>query len=468
MGFAGSDDDQAGARRIGDFDAVLWDVVERDPLFRNTITVIFVLDGDVDRGAVADRLERMSRIVPGLRHRVVTPPLRLANPRYVLDPDFDLSYHVRWMAAPEPKTLDAVLEYAQASSASGLDRDRPLWAFTGVEGLQGNQTAVILEVHHALTDGVGGISMLPHLVDLDRDPGELAPMPPLPAEPVPTNRELALEALDVTGQRFRRFARESGRGVLQRSSQALRHPRDAAADAVRGLRSLGRLTKPSTASRSPIMVERSAWARFAVLEIELAPLRRAAKPRGFTVNDAFLAALGNGFARYHERLGSPVDELVASVPISTRRPGDATYGSHVSGGFLTIPVGTDDPATYMATYHDLIAVTREDVEHPLAGSLIVLLNGFAPLIPKAVSSMLKQCDFVASNVPGVDVPLYLGGAELLALYGLGPRMGTATNVTLVSYRGTAFVGLNIDAAAVPDPDLLAVCIREGFDAVAAL
>jgi WS/DGAT/MGAT family acyltransferase len=325
-----------------------------------------------------------------------------------------------------------------------------------------------MNVHHVLTDGVGGISMLPHIVDLARDPGDLGPMPRMPDEQVPTRRELAREALGVTGERFRRFVRTAGTDVLQVTSRAVRHPRDAANGAARNLQALRRITTPPGKALSPIMVERRGWARFAVLETELAPLRRAAKSRGFTVNDAFLAALANGFARYHERHGSPVEQLRVAVPVNTRRPGDPPYGSHVSGGVLAIPVGTDDPASYMAKYHDLIAVTREDITHPLAGTLVTVLNGFAPLIPELVGSTMKRCDFVASNVPGVDVPLYLGGSEMLALYGLGPRSGTAANVTLVSYRGTAFVGLNIDAAAVPDVNVLADCIQQGFDAVASL
>ena len=43
---------------------------------------------------------------------------------------------------------------------------------------------------------------------------------------------------------------------------------------------------------------------------------------------------------------------------------------------------------------------------------------------------------------------------MLALFGFGPGMGTAANITLVSYRDTAFIGFTVDAAAVPDVDLL--------------
>ena len=93
--------------------------IERDPHLRHTISAMLVLDGVPDRAAVLDHVERMSRSVRGCRHRLTTPPLGLATPRWVVDRDFDLSYHVRWIAAPEPKTLDTVLEFARQSAMSG-------------------------------------------------------------------------------------------------------------------------------------------------------------------------------------------------------------------------------------------------------------------------------------------------------------------------------------------------------------
>ena len=89
-------------------------------------------------------------------------------------------------------------------------------------------------------------------------------------------------------------------------------------------------------------------------------------------------------------------------------------------------------------------------EHP--GAVRLGLRGNAP----------EALRLAASNVPGVGVPLYLGGSEMLALYGFGPCMGTAANITLVSYRDTAFIGFNVDRAAIPDIDVLVDCVDQ-FD-----
>ena len=455
------------SQHLSDADTMLLRV-EKDSLLRSTITAVIVLDGTPDRDAVLARLERMSRSVPGCRHRLATPPLALATPRWVVDRDFDLSYHLRWIAAPEPKTLDTVFEFARQSAMSGLDADRPLWTFTVVEGLECSRAAVVVKLHHVLTDGVGGIAMLPFLVDATREPRDLGPMPSLPEDDITTRRALTLDALGARRERLTSFLRGAGELAARNAPGAIRHPVAAAGAVARSVEAVGRIMRPQGERRSPILVERRGWARFAAIDVDLAALRAAARSRNVTLNDAFLAALGDGFARYHENHRAPVDQLRAAVAVNIRREGDPPGGSHVRGGALVIPVGTDDPAKYMAIYHDLMLMLRDDVRQPLASAMGTVMNGFGPFVSGVIGSIMKQCDFAASNVPGVDVPLYFGGTEMLALYGFGPGMGTAANIALVSYRDTAFIGFNVDAGAVPDVNVLVDCVRQGFEVVLAL
>ena len=94
------------------------------------------------------------------------------------------------------------------------------------------------------------------------------------------------------------------------------------------------------------------------------------------------------------------------------------------------------------------------------------MAGFLNLLPPGViGAMLKHVDFLASNVPGVPVPIFLGGAPVSSYFAFGPTTGAALNVTLVTYRDTCCVGCNIDTAAVPDPEKLMACLRDGFDEV---
>jgi len=452
---------------VGDFDAVLWNI-EKDPQLRNTIAAVFVLDRNPDRTHMFERQEHVSRTIPGFRHRLVTPPLRLATPRWVVDQDFDPSYHLRFIAAPEPRTIDTVLDYARQSMMSGLDKDRPLWTFTVVEGLEGGQAAVIIKLHHVLTDGVGGLGMLPLVVDLTPEQRDLGPLPPVPEGEAMTRGALARDALGTSTRRVTGFVRDKGGAAVRNAPGAVRHPIGTAKTAVRNVQALGRILTPATKTLSPIMRDRRGWARFATLEIDLAALRGAAKSHGATLNDAFVTAVANGFARYHEQHGAPVEQLRATVVVNTRGPDDPPYGNHVSGGSFVMNVGTDDVAAYMAQYHDLIARARDDVRQPLANAMGPVLNGFGPLVSGVMGSILKHSDFVTSNIAGIDVPLYMGGAEIAAMYGFGPGMGTPANITLLSYRGTAFIGLNIDAGAVPDVEVLVDCVHQGFDTVLAL
>jgi hypothetical protein len=49
------------------------------------------------------------------------------------------------------------------------------------------------------------------------------------------------------------------------------------------------------------------------------------------------------------------------------------------------------------------------------------------------------------------------------LYPLVPTVGAAVNITLLSYSATwASIGVSMDDAAVPDPDVLVQCLAEGF------
>ena len=157
-------------------DAFSW-YMEQDPLLRSTVVCVLVLDGVPDWDRFMHRLDRATRLTPGFRHRVVQPPLRLATPRWVVDPDFDLSWHVRRFEAASPKTLTTVLEYARKTGMAGFDRDRPLWEYTFIEGLHHGRTALVMKLHHALTDGVGGMEVARFLFDVEPDPGDLGRCP---------------------------------------------------------------------------------------------------------------------------------------------------------------------------------------------------------------------------------------------------------------------------------------------------
>jgi hypothetical protein len=180
-------------RYMGQRDALAYNI-EHDPGLRSTIMAVTWLDGTPDLGRLASRLERATHVATRFRQRPVTVPGKLAPPRWV-DADLDLSFHLRHLRAPAPATRDTVLEYVRTQALESFDPARPHWVFTLVDGLENGESAFVLKVHHAMTDGIGGMQLAQLLFDLTPEPGPGFD-PPLPApEPVPGATALVRDAL---------------------------------------------------------------------------------------------------------------------------------------------------------------------------------------------------------------------------------------------------------------------------------
>ena len=167
--------------RMSEADALMW-AIESDPFLRSTINSVWVLDRAPDWERFDRKLERCAREIPRLRQRVVSDPLGLAAPRWEIDPDFDVKFHVRRIAAPGDGSERALLDLAQPIGMQAFDRDRPLWELYCVEGLEGGRVGMIMKLHHAVSDGVGLVRMTEGLVERKReaDRRESAPLPEAP------------------------------------------------------------------------------------------------------------------------------------------------------------------------------------------------------------------------------------------------------------------------------------------------
>lgn len=442
-------------------DAFSW-YMERDPLLRSTVVAVMMFDRAPDHRIVLARLERASRIVPGLRHHLVEPPLRLAPPRWVVDASFDLTWHVRRVAAPTPGTMATVLELARKEGMEAFDAARPMWSWTTVEGLEFGRAAAILKVHHALTDGIGGMQLAAELFDFERSAPEPEAGPDAPSSDDPGRVRLALEAIGYDATRVAGFTRRGIIAAPRAIARAIRHPASTTLEALRTGRSIVKTVQPIADTYSPVMQDRALGWHYVAFDLQLDDLKRAARVAHGTLNDAFLAGIAGALHRYHALHGAEVPELRVTMPISIRRDDDPVGGNRITLMRFSVPVGAQDPATRIRMLHDRAAACRDEPSIPFTNMIAGVLN----LLPNGVvGSMLKHVDFLASNVPGLDAPIYVGGARVLALYPFGPTIGAALNVTLLSYHGTCNVGVNTDTGAVPDPDTLGECLREGFEEI---
>jgi hypothetical protein len=207
-----------------------------------------------------------------------------------------------------------------------------------------------------------------------------------------------------------------------------------------------------------------AW-HYDALEFPVEDIRRAAHAAGATLNDAFLSGATAGLRLYHERHDMHVDELRVTMPVSIRKPDDPIGGNRITLVRFKVPVSITDPTKRMVETHARCEFVKNDRSAPFTNAIAGTLN----MLPRSyIGGMLKHVDFLASNVPGIPVPIYLAGARVERFYGFGPTIGAAVNLTLVSYCGTSFVGINIDTGAVPDPDVLVDCLRDGFEEVLAV
>jgi diacylglycerol O-acyltransferase len=194
-------------------------------------------------------------------------------------------------------------------------------------------------------------------------------------------------------------------------------------------------------------------------------LRAAAKETGGTLNDAYLAAVAGGLREYHERHGAGAGDLRVTLPINIRTPDDPIGGNRITLQRCLIPAAVGDPAARMRLIDERIRRARGEPAVPLTSAIAAGLN----LLPRSyIGGMLKHVDFLASNVPGPRAPVYLAGARTTGYYAFGPTIGSSVNLTLISYFGTCNIGVNVDTAAVPDPEVLEECLRQGFDEVLAL
>jgi diacylglycerol O-acyltransferase len=456
--------------RMSDADALAWSI-EKDPMLRSTITVVLVLDRAPDRVLLSGRLERASRLVPRLRQRVVSSPWSLAPPRWEVDPYFDPDYHLRWTRAAGSEDIDQVMRVAAPIAMQGFDRDRPLWEMTVIEGLTEGRAAVIMKIHHAITDGVGAVKIGMVLFDLERTPPGPAPaLPALPAVHV-LNR---LERFgDAFGHERRRQLGRARRlpGILGGAlTRAATDPATAVRDLGTTVASAGRMLRPASTPLSPVMTGRSLSLHLDTLTVPLAETKAAAKRGGGRLNDAFVTAVARGLRYYHDKHGAAPEKLRMGMPINVRTAATADLaGNQWAPTRFPVPIRVDDPLEHLQIVRGVIAAERAEPAVGLVEPLSSVLYRLPTTVLTGVfGSMLKGVDFTTSNVPGVPVPVYFAGAELLAQFPLGPLGGSAANLCLLSYVDRLHIGINSDLAAVPDPDVLHTCLVAGFDDIADL
>jgi WS/DGAT/MGAT family acyltransferase len=499
------------AARMNDAEAIMW-AVESDPFLRTDFTNVTLLESAPDPARLRAGLERAIDAFSPLRQRVARPPLGLAPPQWADDPDFDLAYHLRRLSVPPPGDLRQLLDLAAQLAAMPLDRARPLWELTVVEGLAGGRAAVLQRLHHALTDGVGGMKLLRSLLErtapadgddapsLDavrvpdplvwRHPEILSPsdVDPRPLDgwgtwpQAPAERGLVDRVGGPLAEVSASLAYRMGQGLTAaRKGLALAAALPTASnDDLRELAEQARRTARSVADQvlvaggplSPLLVGRSLARRFETESFDLAAVRRTARALGAGRNAVFVAGVAGGLLAYHERMGAPCDALRMAIPVSlrgSRAAAGPTAGTAAVGGNrfaparVVVPIGPKDPAKRVAAVSRSLTEVAAEPGLTMADGLAGLISLLpASVLVPALRAQARTVDIAASIVPGLRSDRFMAGARVAASWPMGPRVGCAANFTLLTWGDRLHLGVNLDPAAVTDPAALMECLAESF------
>ena len=351
-------------------------------------------------------------------------------------------------------------------SLTDFDRNRPLWEAVLIDGLPNGEAAFIKKLHHSIADGQATVIMALSLFELGLDPNpEDPPTPEVPDGEDVGTLDIAKANLEDNLQRIKGSAEGLLRAGGQMMRQAISDP-TGSLDTVRStVDSITRAVAMPDAALSPVWSERGTTYHFGAFEFAFDGLKQAAKSRGLSVNDAFMAAVASALDRYHDRHGYEVPRLRVNVPISLRGDaGDrsAQASNAVSIARLEMPVAGLSIDELMAEAHELVDAWRGAPATRMADPLADV-SWFVPV--PVLAQAARASDLTTSNVPGPPIPLYLAGAKMVAAFPLVATIGAAVNVTMVTYDGAACIGVSTDDRSVTDPAELIEDLRWGFERV---
>lgn len=426
------------------------------PSWHMHVSAVMIADpsrcpGGFDVEELKRRTANRLHLAPQFRWRLVDVPFGLDRPGFIEDPDFDIDAHIRRIGVPAPGGPEQVGNLIGDLVSLKLDRRKPLWEFWVIEGLEGGRVAILAKIHHAIIDGVSGSELASVLLDLEPDPPETPPAEERRVEAEPNPYGLLAKGVGETMLMPWRLARFAGQSIRQ------------------GLTYLGfqRQRKspaaPFQAPRTSFNTELTPHRRFAYSSVQLDDVKGIKWAFDVKVNDVVLALCAGALRRYLLSRGElPSTPLIAQVPVSLRSDDDKSeVGTKVGAMFASLATDVSDPALRLLSINDSTRSAKE-MQRALAADKIMGLTETAP--PALISLAARMytaaqldrrtppvMNLIISNVPGPPFPLYVAGAEIEALYPMGPLLyGTGVNITVFSYRDRVDFGFMTCREAVDD------------------
>ncbi len=437
---------------------------------------------------IRKHIESRLHLAPLFSRRLAFMPLDLASPIWLGGTAVNLDDHITRVVLPKPGTQQQ-LDAAVAKLHEGMmNRDRPLWQFTVIEGLQDGNVAFYSKIHHAALDGQGGVALAHAILDTSARPRAVEPPgeKPKPRLPPTTAKMLGAAFRNTVAQYTRivkavpdalKMAGAAGAGLLS-SSQA----KEAGAPSEQGTgfghlsdfkpgESLQNIAKAllkkipggiSLGPRTSLNVAISGDRAFAGVELPLAETKAIATRFDTKLNDIVLAVCAGALRRYFAGdKAALAKSMIGGVPASLRVPGDNSQSNQVTMMLISMATNIADPRKRLAAIIKASTKAKSltggmknliPTDLPSLG-IPWLMSVITPLYRTAVASnrIPVVANVVVSNVPGPQIVLYLAGAELKTYYPVSiVTHGLALNITIQSYAGTLYYGLIACKEAVPD------------------
>ncbi len=435
---------------------------ERGPVHMH-VGGLCVFDGRVEREAVVQRLRERIHLIPRYTMRLESSPLGLANPAWVEDEGFDPDRHVRRMALPAPGRDAELCELAGQILSEPLDRSRPLWQLTVIEGLARGRTAIVAKMHHALVDGLAAVDV--STVILDPTPEGLDIPPPEPRDPPDRRQASGLDSLTRLASAQLDLPRRLAREAVTRTADPRTYARQMrSAAGLVGELARSRPQAPETRLNAQIGRER----RLALARCRIDDVKAVRRATGATFNDVLLTAVALMLSDY---LGEDApDSAVALVPVSIRAEDErGEGGNRISTVFVDLPL-RGEPLERVRRVNEAMNAVKASAQ-VRAGALIVGATGIVPPIVSSLAvramSAPRMFNLVVSNVPGPQQTFYLAGVPMLEVFPavpLNPR-NQALSIGIVSYDGGVRFGLLADRDALPDLQLAAEALQAAVRAL---
>jgi len=427
--------------------------------------------GKVTFKGILNHIEKRLHVSPTFRQRLVEVPLGLDHPYWIADPNFDLEYHVRHIALPQPGDWRQLMIQVARLHSRALDRSRPLWEMYVIEGLDNvkglpkGSFAIMTKIHHAAVDGVTLLEITSAVHDTTPDAAPHTPEDTWKPESKPQPFELMARASYHNMVRPMRFARLMVRTTPGGARLVPPRRRQVPGDTPTGPAPRTRFS--GLTSGHKVMEAR----RF-----DLATAKQIKNAvEGATINDVAITVVGGALRNYLLEKGElPSEPLRVMAPISTRTAEQAgTAGNQISAMVVTSGTDTADPrerlSVVKASTHASKAASEAVGARELSQFSEFMPGGLAALAARTATQFQManrtqpMINTVVSNVPGSQVPLYFAGARLVMFFGgagVGDGMGLLHGVT--SYCGQIVISVVSDRDMMPDPGHYADLLEQSF------